>query len=156
MRLRTLIPVGIAGTALYAARNTKLVRRQIIAPLAGVTGGALGKVRDRLENIAQPDPKSPRARQLDDEASLDDLDIAARDIVDQLSGVEPAGMQISDAIDLEQASLVEAERELLTTPGREHRRRRQTAGPAAQEIAAAQVRDRRNGIDSSSTEDWDG
>jgi hypothetical protein len=45
------------------------------------------------------------------------------------------------------APLVAAERDALTVPGEDgegHRRRDQTAGEAAQEIAAAQVRERRN------------
>ncbi len=148
MRLRTLIPVGIAGGAIYAARNTQLVRRAIVTPLAGVAMGALERARDRLDQVAQPDPKGARARQLDDEASLDDLDIAPREIIDQLASSTPPGSELTEAVKLNQTSLVEAERELLTAPGRDHRRRRQSAGAAAQDIAAAQVRERRNGIDS--------
>ena len=147
MRLRTLIPVGIAGGAIYAARNTNLVRRAVVTPLVGAAVGALERVRDRLDEITQPDPKGARARQLDDEASLDDLDIATREIVDELASATPLGSELSEAVNLDQTNLVEAERELLTVPGRDHRRRRQSAGAAAQDIAAAQVRERRNGIE---------
>jgi len=47
-----------------------------------------------------------------------------------------------------QSELIELERALLTVPGlpgENHRRRDQTSGRAAREIAAAQVRQRRNG-----------
>jgi hypothetical protein len=73
----------------------------------------------------------------------------ARDTVAEIVDSEPAGATIGSVAD-EPEALVEAERELLTVPGEPgdgHRRRDQTAGAAAQEIAAAQVRSRRNGSD---------
>ncbi|MCW2924245.1 MAG: hypothetical protein JWM98_1649 [Thermoleophilia bacterium] len=62
---------------------------------------------------------------------------------------EAMGASLSEVV-RDPAVLVEAERELLTVPGEAgetHRRRDQTAGVAAQELAAAQVRQRRNGND---------
>jgi hypothetical protein len=57
--------------------------------------------------------------------------------------VEQLGMLLDEAATLP-GGLVDAERELLTVAGDEHRLREQRSGVASQQIAAAQVRLRRN------------
>ena len=59
---------------------------------------------------------------------------------------EQADRPVDESAD--SSGLVAAERDALTVPGEpgeDHRRRDQTAGSAAQKIAAAQVRARRSG-----------
>lgn len=146
MRLRTLIPIGIVGgVAIYALRNTKHVRRRFVTPLVGTAGSALAHARYRVERLATPSMPAERMAQLDAEAGLDDTDVEL--VVSNVMGPRPVGADIGDAIDEGLANLIEAERELMTVDGDEHRRRDQTSGAAAQEIAAAQVRARRNGVD---------
>lgn len=82
----------------------------------------------------QPSPADP-----DTEFHVDPEEVLAR-------RTERADGFVDETADA--AGLVAAERDALTVPGEEgegHRRRDQTAGEAAQEIAAAQVRERRNG-----------
>lgn len=70
----------------------------------------------------------------------DDLDVVAPVAADA-----PAGAFLGDPAEISTVGLVAAETELLTVDGADHRRRDQTAGPAARELAAAQVRARRYG-----------
>jgi hypothetical protein len=61
--------------------------------------------------------------------------------------VDPRARRIPGSSSSTLSDLVAAERDQLTIPGTDHRRREQTAGQAAQDIAAAQVRSRRNSHD---------
>lgn len=118
MRVGRLVALGLAGGAmLYIGMRRREERER----------RAIGTIPGEPEGIA-------RARDIDA--------VQARVEQDTRSG---------EALeDLDAAALVETERDLLTVPGGDgetHRRRDQTAGVAAQEIAAAQVRARRHGID---------
>lgn len=110
--------------------------------LIGIAGGAVAYALRSLRGRsgAQADESTPvgieRARQVD----------AAQEEVAAVADARPG--EALEEVAADPADLVEAERELLTVEGEEgdgHRRRDQNAGVAAQEIAAAQVRARRNG-----------
>lgn len=132
MRAKWLGLIGlVGGGAAWVLRDTGAVR-QVQGRLAeGPLGALVGTSKGGGEN----EPESlERARHLDD-------------VQDQVAENVREGEDLEVVAD-DPGSLVEAERELLTVEGEEgeaHRRRDQTAGVAAQEIAAAQVRERRNG-----------
>lgn len=135
MRLDRLVPLGlVGGVAIWALRETRRVAHLAGTPVHG--GGVDG---DGTPVLGQGTGEGADGATAGSRAS---------DTVDELVATEAAGSTIDDLAHGDSEVLVEAERELLTVPGEPgetHRRRDQTAGIAAQEIAAAQVRGRRNG-----------
>lgn len=129
-RMATLALLG--GAAAWAARETVAMRR-----LRAAANQAGRQVRYRATQAAEE--ARERASELADAADVDDASATT---------LEPEAAEPRHPVDVDgPTELVEAERDLLTVPaepGEEHRRRDQTAGPAAQELAAAQVRMRRN------------
>lgn len=112
-----MITLLAGGTLLYAFRDTRLATRIKTV------------MRERtMRRIGGPEHGFPRMDFEPSQAPSTEVPIDVASIDDPVE-------------------LVEAERELLTAPGlpgESHRRRDQTAGRAAQQIAAAQVRSRRN------------
>lgn len=118
----------VGGATAYAFDRR---RRQ-----GGATGSSAGATQ-RGSDAQRPTQPSPEDVQTEYHADGDELAARRSEQADQFVDVT------ADA-----APLVAAERDALTVPGGDgeaHRRRDQTAGEAAQEIAAAQVRERRNG-----------
>ncbi len=167
MRASRLIPFGlVGGVAIWALKETGVVARALSRPVRAVLPGPVRDLVEAPMRVLTGDQsfapvREPAQRAMDavgrrtvgettraeaDEAMVDSL---VRDTVDDLVATEPEGSTLDDLAHGDADVLVEAERELLTVPGEPgegHRRRDQTAGAAAQEIAAAQVRARRNGV----------
>lgn len=134
--------IGVAGgVAAFAARRAGVDRRMLLELLPGRGDDGGTTAADELPG--EPEAIA-RARRID--AAQDEADATALE-----------GEALTE-IAQDNAALVHAERELLTVegdPGEDHRRRDQTAGVAAQDIAAAQVRSRRYGVQDED-EDVDG
>lgn len=140
MKLRNVVPLGLAagGLAVWAVRNTGAVAQHVVNPALGLARRALSAAEGLRPGQGEDSGAAePGASALDEPETMDNT----------VPAPEAPGATLTEVVDSD-ADLVEAERELLTVPGEPgegHRRRDQTAGHAAQEIAAAQVRARRNG-----------
>lgn len=138
MRATTLGIFAVASGAAAWLLRRRNQDGEALHALEAASSSPLGNADHGGEPLVEEPQSISAARDLDEAQAIVATDEAVRD-----------GEAFDEAA-ADPAELVEAERQLLTVPGDDgagHRRRDQTAGVAAQDIAAAHVRQRRYGVD---------
>jgi hypothetical protein len=157
--MRAFKKVGLAalvgGASAYAARQMHRQR------------GAMGRHDDAPEesgeravewDIGRPleEPSEPQTITSRERAGDKEFQVEYHENVDEIRARRTEQADLPVDVTADAAPLVSAERDALTVAGDDggsHRRRDQTAGEAAQEIAAAQVHQRRSSASEFTDED---